>query len=113
MKRAAMVAVAMTSVFIAGSHVRAQAGNEMTARLTASIERKIQSEEPVRLSADTITLTGDTLRLSGHAQIVSSDTKIQANEIVFSRATKRVELVGVTRAFGGTARSDLPRIEFR
>src|SRR5262245_29712782 len=79
MKRAAIVAVAMTGVFIAGLHVWAQGGNEMTARLTASIERKMQSQEPLRLSADTITLSGDTLRLSGHAQIVSSDTKIQAN----------------------------------
>jgi hypothetical protein len=115
MKRAGVVAVALSSAFIAGSHVRAQDGNEMITRMTAVIERKLQSQEALRLSADTITLTGAMLHLSGHAEIVSKDTKVQANEIVFDQTTKRIALIGVTRGFLGAGSDvvDGPRIEFR
>jgi len=86
----------------------------MNARLTALIRARIESQQPVQLSAETITLTGDTLRLAGRALIRFSDTSVRAEEIVVNPVTKRIDLLGTVNAFlGSDVAPPAPRIEFR
>jgi lipopolysaccharide assembly outer membrane protein LptD (OstA) len=105
---AAALSIAVTAL--------AQTGmQERRACVTDLIRNRVQSQQPVRLSAEAITLTGDTLRLAGHAKVWFDDVAIQADEAIFNRATKGVELVGSVNSFFGSS-SDCsvpPRLEFR
>ena len=47
------------------------------------ISARIESQRPIRLSAETITLTGSTLRLAGGANVRLDDTYIRAEEEIF------------------------------
>ena len=98
MKRAVLVAAASVAV-AAGSHTVAQSGREETKLcLAALIQARVESRQPVRLSARTITLTGDTLRLSGRARIWFDDVSILADEAAFDRTAKRIDLDGNVNA---------------
>ena len=116
MKNALIVAAALGIGVLAVSYATAQGSRqEMNACLAEMVQRRIQSQQPVQLSAETITLTGDTLRLSGRAWIRFNDTSIRADEAVINQATKRLELAGSVNTFLGSA-SDCaapPRLEFR
>ncbi len=119
MRKAASVALILGIVLLAISSVTAQKDrSEMNARLTTLIRARIESQQPVQLSAETIALTGDTLRLAGRARIRFNDTSIRAEEIVVNPVTKRIDLLGTVNAFlGSDVVSDFvppaPRIEFR
>jgi lipopolysaccharide assembly outer membrane protein LptD (OstA) len=116
MKRALIVAAVFSVGVLAVSYATAQGSRqEMNSCLAEMVQRRIQSQQPVQLSAETITLAGDTLRLSGRAWIRFNDTSIRSDEAVFNQATKRLELVGSVNTFLGSA-SDcaaVPRLEFR
>jgi len=128
MRRAVSVAVSLGIALLATSSATAQKDrSEMNARLAELIRARIESRQPVRLSAETVTLTGDTLRLAGRALIQFKDTgrlnapdnpdawtSIRAEEIVVNQVTKRIDLVGTVQAFlASDAAPPAPRIEFR
>jgi lipopolysaccharide assembly outer membrane protein LptD (OstA) len=115
MRRAVSVAVILSIALLASSSATAQKNSsEMNAQLTALIRARIESQQPMRLSAETITLTGDTLRLAGRALIRFNDTSIRAEEIVINPVMKRVDLLGNVNAFlGSDVALPVPPIEFR
>jgi hypothetical protein len=91
-------------------------GSNRRAEIAAAVERRLQSQQPVELSADSITLTGKLLSLKGHVRVVwLPDTVIRAEEVRISEGT--VELIGdVNASFGRSSGVPLPRppqIEFR
>ena len=115
MRKAVSVAVVLGIALLAISSATAQNDrSEGKARLTALIQARIEAQQPVRLSAETITLTGDTLRLAGRAMIRFNDTSIRAEEIVVNQVTKRIDLNGNVTAFlGSGVASPVPPIDFR
>ena len=124
-RRPLSVAVIVGIALLASSSATAQKDrSEINARLAALIRARIESQQPLQLSAETITLTGDTLRLAGRAWIRFNDVgapaspargaSIQAEEIVVNPVTKRIDLLGTVRAFlGPDVAPPAPRIEFR
>jgi hypothetical protein len=102
-----IIVAAVSTAFTQGR--RAQ----MHTRLSAMIEARMESQKPVRLSADSITLTGDTLRLLGHARVSWDDTLIRAEEIALNQTSKHVDFVGDVNALIHDATLKAPRVEFR
>lgn len=86
------------------------------AAIATAIERRVQTQQPLELSADSIILTGRVLHLKGHAQIVwLPDTSITVAEVKIDG--NRVELIGdLDAALGASSGVDLPtppQIQFR
>ena len=115
MRKAVSVAVILGIALLAISSATAQNDRlEGKARLTALIQARIESQQPVRLSAETITLTGETLRLAGRPMIRFNDSSIRAEEIVVNPVTKRIDLIGNVNAFlGSDVAPRVPPIDFR
>jgi hypothetical protein len=86
------------------------------AAIATAIERRVQTQQPLELSADSIILTGRVLHLKGHAHIVwLPDTSITVAEVKIDGS--RVELIGdLHAALGASSGVDLPtppQIQFR
>ena len=125
MRRFASIVVVVGLALVAPSSAIAQRDrSEMNAQLVALLRARIESQQPMQLSADTITLTGDTLRLAGRAWIRFNEAaaaasplggaSIRAEEIVVNPVTKKIELSGKVDAFlGSDVAPAAPRIEFR
>lgn len=87
MRRAFAVALTLGLALLAVSSGTAQTRLQANARLVGLISARIESQRPIRLSAETITLTGSTLRLAGGASVRFDDTYIRAEEIFVNPAT--------------------------
>jgi hypothetical protein len=107
----------LCAALLATTTVQGQTQQESRARITAVIERGLQSNQRVRLAADRITLTGVVLRLIGKVRItLGTDTLIQADEATLDRGAHTVELVGNVRASLGPSvlpPFPRPRIDYR
>lgn len=112
MRRGLVIAAASGIALTAISSAKAQ---DRRACFATLIQARIESRQPIRLSAETVTLTGDTLRLTGRAWVRFNDTSIRAEEVVLHQTTKRIDLVGNVNAFLGSGSNcgRPPRIEFR
>ena len=97
----------------------AQAQNASTPQricLATLIQSRLTTQQPVRLSAETVTLTGDTLRLVGRATVRFDDTTIRFEEIVLNQSSNRIEFLGNGRLFLGTGSpcaGPVPKVDFR
>lgn len=85
-------------------------------QIAALVEKRLQTEQPVDLAADSITHTGKLLHLKGHVRIVwLPDTIIRVDEVKISDG--KVELIGdVNASFGSSSGVVLPtppKIEYR
>ena len=112
------LSAAASVALLAATIVAAQAQSnraEVNACFATLIRNRMESQQPVRLSADTITLTGNTLSLTGRAWVRFNGASIGAEQIVLDPATKRIDLIGNVSAFLGSevACGRRPRIEFR
>ena len=86
------------------------------AQIATVIERRLRTQQPIDLAADSITVTGTLLHLKGHARIVwLPDTVIRAEEVKIDAG--KVELVGDLNAtLGSSSGAGLPpppKIDYR
>jgi lipopolysaccharide assembly outer membrane protein LptD (OstA) len=85
-------------------------------RITAVVERALETHQRLGLSADRITLTDDVLHLSGKVRItIGGDTLIRADEATIDRGAGKVELGGNVSATLGPSSGirPAPRIDYR
>ncbi len=78
-----------------------QTADALRARFVNLLETRLQSEQPMRLSADRITVTGHTLRLEGHARLWFDETAIRAEHATLDTDTNEVTLSGNVNALLG------------
>jgi len=86
------------------------------AQIATVIERRLRTQQPIDLAADSITVTGTLLHLKGHARVVwLPDTVILAEEVKIDAGT--VELIGNVNASLGRSSGvpvpTLPKIDYR
>ena len=111
------VSVLLFGVIIYGGALVAQTPyQDHRAAIATAIERRLQTQQPLELSADSIILTGRVLHLKGHAQIVwLPETSITVAEVKIDGNI--VELIGdLHAALGASSGVELPpppQIQFR
>src|SRR4051794_35054366 len=84
--------------------------------ITEAIEHRLQAQQSIDVSADSVILTGTLLHLKGQARIVwLPDTVIRAEEVKIDAGS--VELIGdVNASWGASSGVGLPpppRVEYR
>jgi lipopolysaccharide assembly outer membrane protein LptD (OstA) len=104
MRRTLIVATALavllvTIAFAADQERENSAAARRREDIAAVIQARVNSQQPVKLSAERITLAGDVLTLAGRVRIRFDDTFIVTDEARFNQEAKRVELIGSVRAF--------------
>jgi len=102
-------------VVLAGVMVAQGTEQNRRAPIGALVERRLQLQQSLDLSADSITFDGKLLHLKGHVRIVwLPDTIIRVEEVTIDDA--KVELIGnVNASFGSSSGVPfpLPRVEYR
>jgi hypothetical protein len=111
------IALTLFSMVILGGVLVGQTPDQnRRAQLASAVERRLEAQQPLDLSADSITLTGGSLRLKGHAHIVwLPDTSIVVEEVTIDGS--RVQLIGdINASLGRSSGVPLPSpptVDFR